>query len=306
MNQRNQSTMKISARPPWLRKQKRLTSEVMRTRRHIDELGLNTVCESARCPNLGECYACGNATFLILGDHCTRNCAFCAVEHRTPEPPDPREGEKIAEYAKANDIRYAVVTSVTRDDLADGGAAHFCRVVEDLTRLLPSLQIELLVPDFKGRRQSIQTVAALPIQVFAHNVETVQELYPRVRRGANYRRSLDVLRVAAAVRNRADGTGNEALRIKSGIMVGLGESDEQLQRLFEDLAAVPVEILTIGQYLQPSKFNAPVHRYYEPDEYELLREKAVASGVRHVVAGPYVRSSYLAEKAYRGSLEKTV
>jgi lipoic acid synthetase len=289
--------VKITARPPWLRKQKRLTPEVMRTRRHIDELGLHTVCESARCPNLGECYACGNATFLILGDHCTRDCAFCAVEHGMPQPPEAQEGEKIATYVRGNKIRYAVLTAVTRDDLPDGGAAHFRRVVGDLKRLLPSLQIELLVPDFQGGRESIESVASLPIQVFAHNIETVRELYPRVRRGANYRRSLEVLKIAASLRNR-----QELPRIKSGIMVGLGETEEQLERLFGDLAAAAVEILTIGQYLQPSKFNAPVHRYYEPDEYELLREKAVACGIRHVVAGPYVRSSYLAEKAYRGSL----
>ena len=293
--------MNSTARPPWLRKQKNLTPEVMRTRRQIDGLGLHTVCESARCPNLGECFACGNAAFLILGDHCTRDCAFCAVEHGAPQPPDVQEGQKIAEYVHANTIRYAVLTSVTRDDLPDGGAAHFRRVVEDLKRLVPSLQIELLVPDFQGRRESIEAVVMLPIEVFAHNIETVRELYRRVRRGANYQRSLQVLRVAAALRNK-----QESPRIKSGIMVGLGETEDQLQRLFADLAAVPVEILTIGQYLQPSKFNAPVHRYYEPDEYELLRERAVACGIRHVVAGPYVRSSYLAEQAYRGSLEKNV
>jgi lipoic acid synthetase len=280
-----------------LRKQKRLTPQVMKTRRHIDELGLHTVCESARCPNLGECYACGNATFLILGEPCTRDCAFCAVEHGRPHPPDTQEGEKIAEYVRTNEIRYAVITSVTRDDLPDGGAGHFGRVVEDIKRLLPSLQIELLVPDFQGRRGSVESVASLPIQVFAHNIETVQEVYPRVRQGANYRRSLEVLKIAASLRNR-----QELPRIKSGIMVGLGETEDQLKRLFEDLAVVAVEILTIGQYLQPSKFNAPVDRYYEPDEYELLRERAVACGIRHVVAGPYVRSSYLAERAYRGSL----
>jgi lipoic acid synthetase len=293
--------VKSTARPPWLRKQKNLTPEVMRTRRQIDGLGLHTVCESARCPNLGECFACGNAAFLILGDHCTRDCAFCAVEHGAPQPPDVQEGQKIADYVRANTIRYAVLTSVTRDDLPDGGAAHFRRVVEDLKRLVPSLQIELLVPDFQGRRESIEAVVKLPIEVFAHNIETVRELYRRVRRGANYQRSLQVLRIAAALRNK-----QESPRIKSGIMVGLGETEDQLQRLFTDLAAVPVEILTIGQYLQPSKFNAPVHRYYEPDEYELLRERAVACGIRHVVAGPYVRSSYLAEQAYRSSLEKSV
>ncbi|UCF96514.1 MAG: lipoyl synthase [Spirochaetaceae bacterium] len=304
--------MKIAARPPWLRKQKQLTPEVMRTRRRIGGLGLHTVCESARCPNLGECYACGNATFLILGDHCTRNCAFCAVEHGPSPLPDPLEGQKIADYTASNRIRYAVLTSVTRDDLADGGASHYVRVVEDLRRLVPALKIELLVPDFAGRADAIEEVARLPIQVFAHNMETVRELYGRVRRGADYQRSLEVLKIAASTRNNRESSKatsrkprsftREGPRIKSGIMVGLGETEEQLQRLFDDLAAVPVEILTIGQYLQPSKFNAPVHRYYYPDEYKLLREKALACGIRHVVAGPYVRSSYLAEGAYRGSL----
>jgi lipoic acid synthetase len=297
--------MKISARPPWLRKQKRLTPEVMRTRRTIDGLGLHTVCNSARCPNLGECYACGNATFLILGDQCTRGCAFCAVEHGHPQSPDQEEGRKIADYVRSNGIRYAVLTSVTRDDLPDGGAGHFVRVVEDLKRLVPSLQIELLVPDFAGRRDMIDWVAGLPIEVLAHNVETVEEQYQRVRSGADYRRSLDVLNTAAQSRSGRSGKSG-CPRIKTGIMVGLGETEEQLHRLFSDLAAAPVEILTIGQYLQPSKFNAPVHRYYNPDEYELLREKAVACGIRHVLAGPYVRSSYLAEQVYRGSLQKNV
>jgi lipoic acid synthetase len=219
------------------------------------------------------------------------------VEHGRPLTPDPEEGVKIAQYVREHQIRYAVLTSVTRDDLPDKGSAHFVRVVEDLKRLIPSIQIELLVPDFAGRRELVQRVAELPIKVFAHNLETVEELYDPVRRGADYRRSLEMLSIAASGRNE-----QRLPRIKSGIMVGLGENQQQLERLFGDLAAVPVEILTIGQYLQPSKFNRPVHRYYYPDEYELLREKAVASGIRHLVAGPYVRSSYLAERAYRGSL----
>ncbi len=295
--------MKITPRPPWLRKQNRFTPQVLRIRRSIDDLGLHTVCESARCPNLGECFARGNATFLILGEHCTRNCAFCAVDHGRPDQPDPEEGSKIARYIESNKIRYAVITSVTRDDLPDGGAFHFIRVVKDLKRLLPSLQIELLVPDFQGQRQAIEQVAGLPIQVLAHNVETVKELYPRIRPGADYRRSLEVLKTVSQLRKPVDGR-EPSPRIKSGIMVGLGETEIQLQRLFEDLAANSVEILTIGQYLQPSKFNAPVDRYYNPDEYNLLREKAVACGIGHVVAGPYVRSSYLAEEAYRSSFSR--
>ena len=296
--------MSASMRPRWLRKSNILTPDVLRTRRAIRGMGLHTVCESARCPNLGECFAKGNATFLILGSRCTRNCAFCAVEHGPPQAPDPEEGAKIARYIGSNNIRYSVITSVTRDDLPDGGASHFIRVVKDLKGLLPRLQIELLVPDFGGLVRAVEEVVRLPIQVFAHNLETVQELYPRVRSGADYRRSLEVLSAAARVRSAAGRAST--LKIKSGIMVGLGESEEQLLRLFGDLAANSVEILTIGQYLQPSKFNAPVHRYYNPDEYESLQEKAMACGIACVVAGPYVRSSYLAENAYRDSLEKNV
>jgi lipoic acid synthetase len=282
-------------RPPWLRKRKQLTPDVLRTRRRIEGLGLNTVCESAQCPNLGECFARGNATFLILGSRCTRDCGFCAVEGGPPAPPDPAEGQKIARYIASAGIRYAVITSVTRDDLPDGGSAHFESVVAELKRTLPALRVELLVPDFAGLPSAIERVARLPIEVFAHNMETVEELYPRARPSADYSRSLEVLRLAAAVRR-------PGVRLKSGIMVGLGEQLEQLDRLFGDLAAAGVEILTIGQYLQPSKFNIPVDRYYKPEEYGRLREMAVDAGIARVVAGPYVRSSYLAEQAYLGQI----
>jgi lipoic acid synthetase len=285
-------------RPEWLRKQKRLSPEVLRTLREIDNLGLHTVCESARCPNLGECYQRGNATFLILGEHCTRNCGFCAVDHGAPSPPDPQEGVKIAHYMRIAGIRFAVVTSVTRDDLPDGGAGHFVRVVQDVRAELPAIGLELLVPDFRGHRASIEAVARAPIQVFAHNVETIEALYQRVRRGADYRRSLELLRLAAVARN----TG---VRLKSGIMVGLGESAEELTRLFGDLAAVGVEILTIGQYLIPSKKNNPVVRYYKPEEFDELAVRAQSEGIPYVMAGPYVRSSYLAEQAFRESVRKS-
>jgi lipoic acid synthetase len=289
--------MEGSQRPAWLRKEQKLTAEVLKTRRAIQRLGLHTVCESARCPNLGECFACGTATFLILGERCTRNCAFCAVAHGLPAAPDPEEGEKIARYIEQAGIRFAVITSVTRDDLPDGGGAHFAGVVGSLRRRLPGLGLELLVPDFRGQREAVERVAALPIQVFAHNVETVPELYPTVRQGADYRRSLEVLRVAGG--SRAPG-----VRLKSGVMVGLGETMEQLEALFLDLARSGVEILTVGQYLQPSKFNKPVVRYYKPEEYGSVRELAAACGIGHTVAGPYVRSSYLAEKVFLEASQK--
>jgi lipoic acid synthetase len=285
-------------RPEWLRKQKRLSSEVLQTLREIDHLGLHTVCESARCPNLGECYQRGNATFLILGDRCTRNCGFCAVEHGPPLPPDREEGRKIARYIEVAEIRFAVITSVTRDDLPDGGAAHFVRVVRDIRASHPAVGLELLVPDFQGRQESIETVAGTSIQVFAHNVETVQGLYHRVRAGADYRRSLELLRLAGAAKG-------PKVKLKSGIMVGLGESGEELRRLFADLAVAGVQILTIGQYLIPSKKNNPVVRYYKPEEFDALKVQAEHEGIPCVLAGPYVRSSYLAEQAFHRCGEKS-
>jgi lipoic acid synthetase len=286
--------MSSARRPEWLRKAQHLSPEVLKTRREIGALGLRTVCESARCPNLGECYCAGVATFLILGERCTRGCAFCAVEHAAPREPDPREGAAIASYIRKRAIRFAVITSVTRDDLPDGGASHFVRVTMDIRALHPLVGLELLVPDFRGLFSAVEAVAALPIQVFAHNVETVPELYPRVRKGADYQRSLAVLEAAGR-------TLRPGARLKSGVMVGLGESPGQLERLFRDLAGCGVDILTIGQYLQPTRVNEPVIRYYNPEEYERLRLMAEGLGIRTVVAGPYVRSSYLAEQAFMRS-----
>jgi lipoic acid synthetase len=283
--------MNSAQRPWWLRKMQRLSPEVLQTRRRLGALGLRTVCESARCPNMGECYCAGVATFLILGERCTRACSFCAVEHGVPREPDPQEGSRIARYIRERSIRFAVITSVTRDDLADGGASHFVRVAGDIRAELPEVGLELLVPDFRGLAAAVEAVAGLPIRVFAHNMETVRELYPRVRRGADYERSLAVLRAARRVL-RPDA------RLKSGIMVGLGESLDGLERLFADLAGCGVDILTIGQYLQPTRVNEPAVRYYNPGEYERLRLMAVELGVPTVVAGPYVRSSYLAEQAF--------
>lgn len=284
----------MNPKPDWLRKPLRLSPEVLRLRREIGNLGLATVCESARCPNLGECYCAGIATFLILGELCTRDCAFCAVGHGPPTEPDADEGVRIARFISAHCLRFAVITSVTRDDLEDGGAGHFARVVGDIRDRVPGVGLELLVPDFRGRPGAVEAVARLPVQVFAHNLETVRELYPRVRRGADYDRSLEVLRTAGRVRT-------PRVRLKSGIMVGLGEEPDQLERLFQDLAAAGTQILTIGQYLRPTGDNAHVIRYYKPEEFERLRNLAAGRGIRTVVAGPYVRSSYLAEQTFQAS-----
>jgi lipoic acid synthetase len=293
-------------RPEWLKKAKPINPAVLARKVSIAHLGLHTVCESARCPNLSECYESGNATFLIMGESCTRNCAFCAVEHGGAGELDPDEGRKIARYMQGMGIRYAVITSVTRDDLPDGGAGHFERVVQDIRAVLPEVGLELLVPDFRGDRESVERVARLPIEVFGHNLETVEGLYPTVRSGADYRRSLEVLQMAAEARS-ADASGTRGRvksgirrRIKSGIMVGLGETDEQLEALFADAARAGVEILTIGQYLRPSWDNRPVARSCEPAQFDRLAESARARGIAVVQAGPYVRSSYLAESVFRG------
>jgi len=278
-------------RPAWLRKETLLTPEVIAHRERIARLGLHTVCESARCPNISECFQAGNATFLILGDRCTRDCAFCAIGFGPVAVPDPGEGARIARHMRDGGIRYAVITSVTRDDLPDGGAAHFAAVVSAIRAELPEAGLELLVPDFRGDPAAVEAAVDLPIQVFAHNLETVPSLYPRARKGADYRRSLGVLGRAAA--RRRPGT-----RIKTGVMVGLGERREELEQLFADAAGAGVEIVTIGQYLRPSWGNLPVERYAAPAEFAELGALAHARGIAVAVAGPYVRSSYLAERAF--------
>ncbi len=285
-------------RPEWLRKKIHLDNSVLKTRRQIKDLGLHTICESAACPNIGECYARGTASFLILGDVCTRNCKFCNVRHGKPLSIDREEGRKIGNYMQRNSIKYAVVTSVTRDDLEDGGARHFVKVVRDIKKLVPSASIEVLVPDFKGDRDSIIKVLSADIHVFSHNLETIERLYPSVRRGANYRRSLEVLRLAKRyiVENL-----NGQIPVKTGIMVGLGESEDELIGLFEDIVSAGIDILTIGQYLRPSRENLPVVRYWRPEEFERLKLIARSKGIPVVVSGPYVRSSYLAEEAYQES-----
>lgn len=277
-------------RPSWLRKERRFPRRVLAEKSRISGLGLHTVCESAQCPNLTECFRRGNATFLILGEACTRDCAFCAVPHGVPGDPDPAEGRNIASYASERGLSYCVITSVTRDDLPDGGASHFIHVVRDLRRLRPSMRVEVLVPDFMGSRAAVEAVAELDIAVFGHNIETVPSLYPRMRAGADYGRSLDVLRMAGR-------RGGSAV-LKTGLMAGLGEGKGEWEAVFRDCARAGVRIVTIGQYLRPSARHAPVARYLEPAEFEELACLARSCGIPHPVAGPYVRSSYLAEQAY--------
>ena len=291
------------SKPDWLNKKMKLAPQVLKTKNKIKLLGLNTVCESARCPNISECFGEGVATFLILGDTCTRNCAFCSVKHAvTPNDlsePDIVEGEKIARYVEETGLRYAVLTSVTRDDLADGGAGHFIGVVGKLKSIIPDLSIEILIPDFKGDMESIRQVASLPIEVFAHNIETVEALYPGVRKGADYKRSLKVLYTAKKIKN------SKAL-VKTGIMVGLGEKESEIIRTFKDLVESGVDILTIGQYLMPAKGKRKVREFIRPSYFKTLEQKAKLEGILNVFAAPYIRSSFLADRTYRLSLQKSV
>ena len=270
--------------PPWLKVRAPGGPGYVETARIVKALGLHTVCEEARCPNLGECWGHKTATFMLLGDTCTRNCSFCAVSHGKPLTVDPHEPTRVGQAVAALGLRHVVITSVNRDDLPDGGAAHFAASVEAIHRAAPGCRIEVLVPDFQGRLASVARVIATPVAVFNHNVESVPRLYRRVRPGAKYERSLAVLEA---------GRDPSSVRLtKTGLMLGLGETTDELRRVFSDLRAVGCDILTLGQYLRPSADHLPVERYLTPDEFAALGAEARALGFRHVEAGPLVRSSY--------------
>ena len=255
---------------------------------------LHTVCEEAQCPNVGECWGHGTATFMLMGDICTRGCRFCAVSKGTPEPLDPEEPERIAEVIEELGLQFAVLTSVDRDDLPDQGAGHIARTIEAIRRRLPACGVEALVPDFRGDAACVETVVRAPLTVLAHNLETVPRLYKRVRPGARYERSLGLL---AAAKERA---ASPDILTKSGIMLGLGEERREIEDVFSDLRDHRCDILTIGQYLRPSPDQLPVERYLPPEEFADLRRAALEFGFRQVVSGPLVRSSYHAWEALEG------
>ena len=261
----------------------------------LDELGLATVCHSARCPNRAECFAAGTATFLILGDICTRHCTFCAVAGGEPQPLRDDEPVAVAEAAARWDLKHVVITSVTRDDLPDGGASHFAATIQAVRDRLPSAQIEVLVPDFQGDESAISAVIAAGCNVFNHNIETAERLYPIVRPEADHRRSLDVLAHARTA------AGERALWIKSGLMVGLGEHDDDVLQVMRNLRRVGCDLLTIGQYLQPTDDHLSVERFVPLEQFDRWRGAALAMGFSAVAAGPYVRSSYHAATMIRAS-----
>ena len=255
---------------------------------------LHTVCHAAKCPNRGECFNCGDATFMILGDRCTRGCRFCAVSRQTPLPPDPAEPNRVAEAVGEWHIRYAVLTMPTRDDLQDGGAAHFARVINAIHTRTPEVCIEPLISDLQGNEKDLHTVLDARPNVLAHNIETVERLYPAVRAGAQYHRTLTVL----------ENSKKYAPHIftKTGFMVGLGETEDEICGLLRDVRNAGVDLVTIGQYLAPSASHYPVVRYPEPDEYRAWEEYALSLGFKGVAAGPLVRSSYRAGGLYQAAL----
>jgi lipoic acid synthetase len=274
----------VSRHPPWLKVRAPGGEGYVETLATVRKLGLHTVCQEARCPNIGECWGHKTATFMLLGDTCTRNCAFCAVAHGKPVEVDTLEPARVAVAVASLGLRHVVVTSVDRDDLADGGAAHFAATARAIKETVPACGVEVLVPDFQGRMASVATVVGSPIDVFNHNTETVPRLYKRARAGAHYDRSLAVLNAAK--------TERPALLTKTGLMLGIGETLDEVRRVFSDLREAGCDILTLGQYLRPSPGHLPVERYVPPAEFDGLREEALGLGFRHVEAGPLVRSSY--------------
>ena len=279
-------TGKPVRRPPWLKVTAFGGDRYHRIRSRLRGMTLHTVCEEANCPNRGECFNSGTATFLLMGPVCSRDCRFCNVSGGSPHALDPDEPHKVAQVAAELALSHVVVTSVTRDDLPDEGAGHFRETIEQIKQTLPQATIEVLTPDFHARRELLDLVLEAGPTVFNHNVETVPRLYPQVRPQADYRRSLEVLAYAAGQYPR--------VKTKSGLMVGLGETHSELDEVFCDLASAGVAMITIGQYLPPSRAHFPLERYYTPDEFAELKSTAEDRGIPIVVSGPLVRSSYRA------------
>ena len=273
--------------PSWLKRPMGSGEKFNRVNATLAELKLVTVCSSAGCPNRGECYSAGTATFMVMGENCTRNCQFCAVGHDAIGALDSDEPRRVALAVEKLDLRHVVITSVTRDDLPDGGAEHFAQVIQAIRRQKPSVTIEVLTPDFQGSTDCLDIVCDAQPDVFNHNLETIRRLTGEIRSGADYDRSLAVLNYVA-------GRGQHPT-VKSGFMVGLGETDAEINQLLNDLRNARVQMLTIGQYLRPGKDNHEVVKYYRPEEFDQIKKAAEQLGFGHVAAGPFVRSSYHAE-----------
>lgn len=272
--------------PPWFKVTIQQGPRYRQIRDIMDSLELHTICEEARCPNVWECWNNGTATFLILGDICTRRCHYCAVTTGRPHPLNPDEPVRVAEAVKALGLRHAVITSVNRDELEDGGAAIFAQTIREIRRLIPSCAVEVLIPDFEGSVSALATVVAEEPDLLNHNIETVRRLFPALRPQGKYQRSIELL-------DRAKRLG---AKTKAGLIVGMGETEVEIREVMQDLRAVGCDILTIGQYLQPTKRHLPVVRFYHPDEFAAFKADGLALGYEHVESGPLVRSSYHAEQ----------
>ncbi|GLQ32447.1 lipoyl synthase [Litoribrevibacter albus] len=286
-------TDKMPRKPDWIRVRVPASPEISRIKQQLREHKLHSVCEEASCPNLGECFSHGTATFMIMGDICTRRCPFCDVAHGRPNPLDENEPVHLAEAIADMGLRYVVVTSVDRDDLRDGGAAHFVACINETRKRSPNIEIEVLVPDFRGRMDiALDILEQSPPDVFNHNLETVPRLYKQSRPGSDYQWSLDLLKQYKA--RRPD------VLTKSGLMLGLGETFDEIVDVMKDLRAHDVDMITLGQYLQPSKDHLPVDRFVEPSEFDELGNIAKELGFQRVASGPLVRSSYHADKQAKG------
>jgi len=286
-------------KPSWIRARSPFHPNVKKLKSVLREQKLFTVCEEAACPNLGECFGKGTATFMIMGEICTRRCPFCDVGHGRPNPLDVDEPSHLAETIRAMGLRYVVITSVDRDDLRDGGAAHFVDCIEKTRALNPDIEIEILVPDFRGRMDvALEIMRDSPPDVFNHNLETIPRLYKQCRPGSDYQWSLDLLKRFKQI--------HSAIQTKSGLMLGLGEKMDEVIEVMKDLRAHDVEMLTLGQYLQPSKHHLPVERYVTPEEFDGLYNIGMELGFKHVASGPMVRSSYHADLQAHGEFSERV
>ena len=278
-------------KPPWLKKRIPPFQDLQKVKSILDEENLHTVCEEARCPNLGECFARGTSTFLILGKICTRDCGFCAVEHGMPAQPDEAEPEKVAQAVKKMNLQYVVITSVTRDDLSDGGASLFAKTIQTIRALDSKTKVEVLIPDFQGDPSALEVVLKERPDVLNHNIETISRLYPEVRPQADYERSLHLLKRSKA--------SHPDVLTKSGFMLGLGENRKEVLELLRGLRTVGCDLLTIGQYLQPRPDRLPVVRFVQPEEFEEYKSIGEEMGFKAVASSPFVRSSFHAFEMFK-------
>jgi lipoyl synthase len=286
----DESTVLVQ-KPPWLRRRLPTGNEFEKINRMISKDRLHTVCQEAKCPNIWECFSQQTATFLIMGSRCTRNCRFCSVDAGPAAAPDPAEPARVADVVERMGLKYVVVTSVTRDDLPDGGAVFFAQTILEIRRRVPDARVEVLIPDFQGSAAALRTVLQARPDVLNHNIETVPRLYPSVRPQADYTRSLELIQRAYRF--------DPDLPTKSGLMLGLGENEVEVKKTLADLRAVNCRMLTLGQYLQPSKNHLPVIRYVPPAEFDAWRDTALKLGFAEVASGPFVRSSYHAKELYQ-------